>query len=209
MHFSSKRSLPPDDKSSNATTGLRQREKDTTVSPQSPLQWLSAAATEEEEALARLIHRFVSPGNAVPDSGGGDCWRRRCLNSNSCTTSHPHQTSPTSNFSHCCPRSSHVASVPQLHTQRWRWTQPSARTLRTSRELRATRRDSEHKADSVRLRRRTKFRDRLCSWFMQTPQRRRRDVRCITVGQLHWVSLVFPRLLDFLKQTVPAEHTHK
>lgn len=116
MHFSSKRSLPPDDKSSNATTGLRQREKDTTVSPQSPLQWLSAAATEEEEALARLIHRFVSPGNAVPDSGGGDCWRRRCLNSNSCTTSHPHQTSPTSNFSHCCPRSSHVASVsPTAH----------------------------------------------------------------------------------------------
>lgn len=51
-------------KSFNATTAY-DGEEDTTVSLQSPLQWLSAVTTEEEEAFTRFTHWLVSPGKSV------------------------------------------------------------------------------------------------------------------------------------------------
>lgn len=76
MHLSSKHKQLPDDKSFNATT-VCDGEEDTTVSPQSPLQWLTSVTTEEEEdeeeeeaSLSRFSHWFESPGGILlPDYG--------------------------------------------------------------------------------------------------------------------------------------------
>lgn len=82
MHFNPLKHslLVPDYKSFNAaatttTTGY-DGEEDTTVSPQSALQWLSAVTAEEEEALSRFIHWLGSPGRERCQAGAdrGRLW---------------------------------------------------------------------------------------------------------------------------------------